>query len=225
MSIAGRISCTPERLHTWVRRTEIDTGRRGGGTSDERARMAELERENRELRRADEILRKASPFRPSGARSPAEEMTTFIDVHREEYGVKPICKVVPIAPSTHYEQKGREEDPSRPPERARRDVALSEEIQRVWEENQKVYGARKAWREFGREGVTVARCTVEGLMRRMGLEGAVRGKRIGTTIPEEAPARSADLAERDFPASRPNELWVADLTSVATWLGFVYWRS
>ena len=149
-------------------------------------------------------------------------MTTFIDAHREEYGVEPICEVLPIAPSTYYERKARERDPSRLPERARRDAALSEEIQRVWEENRKVYGARKVWRKLGREGVTVARCTVERLMRGMGLAGAVRGKRIRTTIPEEALARPADLVERDFTASRPNELWVADLTYVATWSGFVY---
>jgi transposase InsO family protein len=149
-------------------------------------------------------------------------MTTFIDVHREEYGVEPICEVVPIAPSTYYEQKARERDPSRQPERARRDAALSHEIQRVWEENRRIYGARKVWRKLGREGVTVARCTVERLMRRMGLVGAVRGKRIRTTIPEEAAARPADLVERDFTASRPNQLWVADLTYVATWSGFVY---
>jgi transposase InsO family protein len=149
-------------------------------------------------------------------------MTTFIDAHREEYGVEPICEVLPIAPSTYYERKARERDPSRLPERARRDAALSEEIQRVWEENRKVYGARKVWRKLRREGITVARCTVERLMRGMGLAGAVRGKRIRTTIPEEALARPADLVERDFTASRPNELWVADLTYVTTWSGFVY---
>jgi len=149
-------------------------------------------------------------------------MTSFIDAHREEYGVEPICEVVPIAPSTYYEHKRRERDPTREPERTRRDAVLSEEIQRVWEENRKVYGARKVWRQLGREGITVARCTVERLMRRMGLGGAVRGKRIRTTIPEEALARPADLVERDFTARRPNQLWVADLTYVGTWSGFVY---
>jgi len=113
-------------------------------------------------------------------------MMSFIDAHREEYGVEPICEVVPIAPSTYYEQKARERDPSRLPERARRDAALSEEIQRVWEENRKVYGARKVWRKLQREGVAVARCTVERLMRRMRLAGAAQGKRIRTAIPEEA---------------------------------------
>lgn len=149
-------------------------------------------------------------------------MTSFIDAHREEYGVEPICEVVPIAPSTYYEHMRRGSDPSRQPERARRDAALSEEIQHVWEENRKVYGARKVWRQLGREGITVARCTVERLMRRMGLVGAVRGKRIRTTIPDEAAVRPDDLVERNFTASRPNQLWVADLTYVATWAGFVY---
>lgn len=149
-------------------------------------------------------------------------MTSFIDAHREEYGVEPICEVVPIAPSTYYEHMRRGSDPSRQPERARRDAALSEEIQRVWEENRNVYGARKVWRQLGREGIMVAQCTVERLMRRMGLVGAVRGKRIRTTIPDEAAVRLDDLVERNFTASRPNQLWVADLTYVATWSGFVY---
>jgi len=149
-------------------------------------------------------------------------MVSFIDDHREAYGVEPICAELPIAPSTYYEHKARQADTSRLPERARRDAALSEEIDRVWRENRRVYGARKVWRQLNREGIAVARCTVERLMRRMGLVGAVRGRKPRTTIPDEAAARPADLIERDFTATHPNQLWVADLTYVATWAGFVY---
>jgi len=149
-------------------------------------------------------------------------MTEFIDEHRELYGVEPICKVLPIAPSSYYEEKARQADPSRLPARAHRDAILSEEICRVWEENRMVYGARKVWRQLNREGVPVARCTVERLMGKMGLRGAVRGKRVWTTVADDSAARPADLVERDFTAERPNQLWVADLTYVATWSGFVY---
>jgi transposase InsO family protein len=149
-------------------------------------------------------------------------MTAFINDHRNVYGVEPICSVLPIAPSTYYEQRARQADPSRLPERTRRDAALMVEIKRVWDENRQVYGARKVWRQLNREGFTSARCTVERLMRQMGLQGVVRGKKTRTTISDEAAARPADLVERDFTASHPNQLWVADLTYVATWAGFVY---
>jgi transposase InsO family protein len=130
--------------------------------------------------------------------------------------------MLPIAPSTYYEQKARQADPSRLPERARRDSVLCEEIERVWDENRRIYGARKVWRQLQREGIEVARCTVERLMRRLGIAGAVRGRKHRTTIPDEVAARPADLVQRDFTATRPNQLWVADLTYVATWTGFVY---
>jgi transposase InsO family protein len=150
-------------------------------------------------------------------------MVAFIDDHREEYGVEPICRVLPIAPSIYYERKAREADPSRLPQRAIRDAALREEIERVWKENFGVYGARKVWRQLVREKVEVARCTVERLMREMGLRGAVRGRKYKrTTIVDEGTQRPADLVRRDFTAKRPNQLWVADLTYVATWAGFVY---
>ncbi|MCP4548564.1 MAG: IS3 family transposase [bacterium] len=222
-SIATKIGCTPETLRKWIRRTEVDTGLRDGVTTEERARMKELERENRELRRANEILRKASAyFCPGGARPQTEVMTTFIDDHREVYGVEPICSVLPIAPSSYYEQKARQADPSRLPARARSDAALEPEIDRVWKENRLVYGAHKVWKQLKREDVAVARCTVERLMRKMGLRGTVRGKRVRTTIPDNVTTRPLDLVDRDFTATHPNQLWVADLTYVATWSGFVY---
>jgi putative transposase len=149
-------------------------------------------------------------------------MLAFIDAHRGEFGVEPICKQLPIAPSTYYEHKSRHADPSRLPPRVQRDAELSGSIRRVWDENFRVYGARKVWRELRREGVPVARCTVERLMRRAGLCGVVRGRRMRTTIPAEIDQRPLDRVQRQFVASRPNQLWIADFTYVATWAGFVY---
>ncbi len=149
-------------------------------------------------------------------------MVAFIDDYRVEYGVEPICRQLPIAPSVYYERKAREADPSRLPERAVRDAALREEVERVWKENFGVYGARKVWRQLLREGFGVARCTVERLMRTMGLRGVVRGRKVKTTIPDDLAERPRDLVKRTFTASRPNQLWVADLTYVPTWRGFVY---
>ena len=149
-------------------------------------------------------------------------MVSFVNDHREAYGVEPICTMLPIAPSTYYESKAREADPGRLPPRARRDRELRGDIRRVWKANFEVYGARKIWRQLGREGIDVARCTVERLLRGMGLQGAVRGKKWKTTITDDGAMRPADLVDRDFTATRPNELWVADLTYVATWRGFVY---
>ncbi len=149
-------------------------------------------------------------------------MVSFIEEHRGVYGVEPICAVVPIAPSTYYERRARQADPTRVPPRARRDAALTPEIQRVWDENFQVYGARKVWKQLNREGVPVARCTVARLMRHLGLEGAVRGRKFTTTVADDAAARPLDLVDRDFTATRPNQLWVSDLTYGATWRGFVY---
>ena len=149
-------------------------------------------------------------------------MASFVDDHRETYGVEPICKVLPIAPSTYYERKVREADPDRLPARAKRDAVLVAEIDRIWRENFEVYGVRKMWRQLQRENLCVARCTVARLMRDRGLRGAVRGRKFKTTIPDDMAVRPADLVGRDFTSTRPNQLWVADLTYVATWSGFVY---
>jgi transposase InsO family protein len=150
-------------------------------------------------------------------------MVEFIDEHRSVYGVEPICAVLPIAPATYYQHRGWQRQPERRSARARRDVELRVEIRRVWDENFAVYGAEKVWRQLRREGLEVARCTVERLMRAMGLRGAVRGRAFTvTTVTDEATRRPSDLVERDFRADRPNQLWVADLTYVATWAGFVY---
>lgn len=144
-------------------------------------------------------------------------MTTFIDEHKERFGIEPICRHLPIAPATYYDVKKRP-----PSARALRDEQLKVEIRRVHAANFGVYGARKVWRQLNREGIPAARCTTERLMRGMGLEGVRRGKKKRTTIPDAVAPRPADLVERDFAAQRPNQLWVADLTYVATWSGFVY---
>lgn len=149
-------------------------------------------------------------------------MVEFIEENRGTYGVEPICAVMPIALSTYYEHRARRLDPERRPERLKRDDELGVEIGRVWEEHFHVYGAQKVWKQLKREQIVVARCTVERLMREMGLRGAVRGKKFKTTIPDEAADRPLDLVKREFQASRPNQLWVADLTYVATWAGMVY---
>jgi transposase InsO family protein len=149
-------------------------------------------------------------------------MVAFIDAHRKAFGVESICAQLQIAPSTYYEMKARQRDASRLPARVRRDRQLCELIQRVWHENFCAYGARKVWKQLRRERHHVARCTVERLMHRMGLCGVVRGKAFKTTIPDTGAWRPADLVKRKFIAERPNQLWVADFTYVATWSGFVF---
>jgi transposase InsO family protein len=144
-------------------------------------------------------------------------MIAYINQNRHRYGVEPICRLLPIAPSTYYQAKRRPTSA-----RALRDRQLKAEITRVHAEHFGVYGARKVWRQLHREQIAVARCTVERLMGELGLRGAVRGKTRRTTTPDAAAARPADLVARDFAAQRPNQLWVADLTYVATWSGFVY---
>jgi len=141
---------------------------------------------------------------------------SFIDAHRGAHGLEPICEGLPIAPSTYYEQKARQADPERLPPRLKRDQALVPEVHRVYEENFGVYGARKLWRQLGREGSVVARCSVERLIRSLGLRGVVRGRRCRTRMPEESTALALERVNRQLAATRPNELWVADFTCVAT---------
>ena len=150
-------------------------------------------------------------------------MVQFIDDHRDAYGVESICTVVPIAPSTYFWHKARHADPTRRSARVQRDDEWRREIQRVWDDNQQVYGPRKVWRQLRREGHRVTRCTVGRLMRAMGLRGAVRGRAwVTTTQADRGADRPVDLVDRHFVATRPNQLWVSDFTYVATWRGFVY---
>jgi transposase InsO family protein len=150
-------------------------------------------------------------------------MVAFIDAHREFHGVESICTLLPIAPSTYFRHKAEQRDPTRRSARAQRDEVLRAIIRRTWHENHQVYGPRKVWKQMGREGLRAARCRVRRLMRAMGLAGAVRGRAWVTTTQSQPDAqRPTDLVERDFTATRPNQLWVADFTYVATWRGFVY---
>ena len=141
----------------------------------------------------------------------------FIDAHRKRFGVEPICRTLQFAPSTFYSAK------SRPPCRRRvRDEELKIEIRRVHDENYGVYGARKVWRQLNREEITIARCRTERLMRQLGLCGRIRGKPRRTTFPDAVRPRPPDLVQRRFAATAPNQLWLADITYVATWSGFAY---
>jgi len=149
-------------------------------------------------------------------------MVGFLDDHQGEYGIEPICKVLPIAPSTYHRHKDLEAHPGKRSARAKRDEELRQKIRTVYEENRQVYGVRKVWRQLRRTDPTVARCTVARLMRQMGLQGVVRGRKPKTTIPAPVAERPQDLVHRQFSADAPNRLWVADLTYVATWRGFVY---
>jgi len=150
-------------------------------------------------------------------------MVGFVDAHRAKHGVESICRMLPMAPSTYHSHRRKKVHPELRSERAKRDDALRPEIQRVYNDNFSVYGPRKVWRQLVREGIQVARCTVERLMREMGLYGVIRGKAFKkTTVSDEALERPRDLVKRSFTADRPNQLWVADITFVATWSGFVY---
>ena len=149
-------------------------------------------------------------------------MVDFIDQHRDELGVESICTHLPIAPSTYYRSKQLARHPEMRSERSRRDDNLKPEITRVWEENRRVYGVRKVWLQLNREQTSVARCTVSRLMKQLGIQGVTRGKTCVTTIPDTVADKPEDLVNRQFIADRPNQLWVADITYVATWSGFVY---
>ncbi|MGC6732897.1 IS3 family transposase [Escherichia coli] len=222
-SIAPKIGCTPETLRVWVRQHERDTGGGDGGlTNAERQRLKELERENRELRRSNDILRQASAyFCEGGVRPPLEKMMPLLDKLREQYGVGPVCSELHIAPSTYYHCQQQRHHPDKRSARAQHDDWLKREIQRVYDENHQVYGVRKVWRQLLREGIRVARCTVARLMAVMGLAGVLRGKKVRTTVSRKTVA-TGDRVNRQFVAERPDQLWVADFTYVSTWQGFVY---
>ncbi|QGG86017.1 IS3 family transposase [Escherichia coli O157:H7] len=222
-SIAPKIGCTPETLRVWVRQHERDTGGGDGGlTSAERQRLKELERENRELRRSNDILRQASAYFAKAEFDRLwKKLMPLLDKLREQYGVGPVCSELHIAPSTYYHCQQQRHHPDKRSARAQHDDWLKREIQCVYDESHQVYGVRKVWRQLLREGVRVARCTVARLMAVMGLAGVLRGKKVRTTISRKAVA-AGDRVNRQFVAERPDQLWVADFTYVSTWQGFVY---
>ncbi|EFA0055866.1 IS3 family transposase [Escherichia coli] len=221
-SIAPKIGCTPETLRVWVRQHERDTGGGDGGlTSAERQRLKELERENRELRRSNDILRQASAYFAKAEFDRLwKKLMPLLDKLREQYGVGPVCSELHIAPSTYYHCQQQRHHPDKRSARAQHDDWLKREIQRVYDENHQVYGVRKVWRQLLREGIRVARCTVARLMAVMGLAGVLRGKKVRTTVSRKTVA-TGDRVNRQFVAERPDQLWVADFTYVSTWQGFV----
>ncbi|WP_122974993.1 IS3 family transposase [Comamonas thiooxydans] len=222
-SIAPKIGCVPQTLHTWVKRVEVDSGVREGVSTSELQRLKELERENKELRKANEILKLASAFfRPGGARPPSEALKGFIDQYRQAYGVESICKVLQVAPSGYWRHAAQQRNPQLRCPRAQRDDTLVAHIERVWQANMRVYGADKVWKQMNREGIVVARCTVERLMRRLRLQGVRRGKVVRTTISDGRAPCPLDRVNRVFRADRPNQLWVSDFTYVSTWQGWLY---
>ncbi|RAL31638.1 IS3 family transposase [Rhodococcus sp. AQ5-07] len=213
---------TAQTLLNWIRRAQTDAGERPGVTSEMAAETRKLRAENRELKRANDILKSASGFLRSGARPQQQVIVDYINRFKSEYGVEPICRVLSergcsIAPSTYYEARNRAAS-----RRTVRDEELKIEVSRVHAENYSVYGARKVWLEMRREGIDVARCTVERLMGALGLEGARRGKKKRTTIADPQGRRAEDLVQRNFNPVAPNMLWVADFTYVSTWSGWVY---
>ncbi|EFA4048756.1 IS3 family transposase [Escherichia coli O144] len=222
-SIAPKIGCTPETLRVWVRQHERDTGGGDGGlTTAERQRLKELERENRELRRSNDILRQASAYFAKVEFDRLwKKLMPLLDKLRKLYGVGPVCSELHIAPSTYYHCQQQRHHPDKRSARAQRDDWLKREIQRVYDENHQVYGVRKVWRQLLREGIRVARCTVARLMAVMGLSGVLRGKKVRTTVSRKAVA-AGDRVNRQFVAERPDQLWVADFTYVSTWQGVVY---
>ncbi|HAJ9055258.1 TPA: IS3 family transposase [Escherichia coli] len=222
-SIAPKIGCTPETLRVWVRQHERDTGGGDGGlTTAERQRLKELERENRELRRSNDILRQASAYFAKAEFDRLwKKLMPLLDKLRKLYGVGPVCSELHIAPSTYYHCQQQRHHPDKRSARAQRDDWLKKEILRVYDGNHQVYGVRKVWRQLLREGIRVARCTVARLMAVMGLAGVLRGKKVRTTVSRKAVA-AGDRVNRQFVAERPDQLWVADFTYVSTWQGVVY---
>ncbi|MFE5550273.1 IS3 family transposase [Streptomyces sp. NPDC056534] len=225
-SVAGKLGIgSTETLRKWVRQEQIDSGQRPGATTEESAQLKALRKENAELKRANDILKAAAFFLRGRARPATSSLVAFIDEHRDRFGgVEPICRMLTmhdckIAPSTYYAHRKRLDNPS---PRTVRDEELKPLVRKVFEVNYRVYGARKVWRELNRQGHAVARCTVERLMRELGITGVVRGRQVITTLPGGQTGRAPDLVDRNFVAGAPNRCWAADFTHVKTWAGVVY---
>ncbi|MGQ0431876.1 MAG: IS3 family transposase [Microthrixaceae bacterium] len=221
--VARELGVGAESLRNWVRQAEIDTGRRGGTSTADGQRIAALEKENRELRRANDILKAASGFLRDRARRSTEEVVAFIGAHRARrsgglrWGVEPICDSLEVAPSTYYDAKGRPLSA-----RAVRDAQLAPKLRALWERNYSVYGRRKLTEAARKAGLEIGRDQVARLMRKLSIRGASRSKKRFTTKADPAHVRAPDLVQRDFTATRPNEKWVADFTYCSTWSGIVY---
>ncbi|WP_255461251.1 IS3 family transposase [Glaciihabitans sp. INWT7] len=221
--VALQLGYGVESVRMWVKQADVDEGRIAGVTTGEARRVRELEQENRELRRANEILKRAAFFLRGGARPPAPEVVTFIDANKDDVvegrplGVEPICALLQVAPSTYYAAKNRA-----PSARAVRDAVVTPELVTIWENNYRVYGVRKLWKAARRAGIDIGRDQTGRLMHAAGIEGATRSKRVKTTRADPAASRHPDLVHREFSAPGPNRLWVTDLTFVPTWAGVAY---
>jgi transposase InsO family protein/transposase-like protein len=222
-SIASKIGCTAETLRRWCREEASRRTAPAALAADDQARLKLLEREVKgTAARQRDPAQGISVFCDGGARPPREMMMSFIDAHREDLGIEPICHELAIAPSSYHEHARRLADPGRRPARARRDDEIKAQIKRVHEASSGLYGARKVWHQLLRDGVAVARCTVERLMAAMGLAGVRRGKTTITTVSNPKAPCPLDKVNREFRVERPNALWVVDFTYVHTWAGFVY---
>ncbi|MBK3392554.1 IS3 family transposase [Psychrobacter sp. M9-54-1] len=222
-AIAPKIGCTPETLRSWHKKHIDQTIPASVQAQSQEQRIKELERENKELKQANEIIRKAAAFfGPGGARPLTKIMIQFIDDHKNNYGVELICRVLPIAPSTYHRAKDLESYPEKRSLRSQHDDFYISEIKRIWQDSKCRYGARKVWQQMKADGLKVARCTIERLMRQHGLQGVWRGKGKITTHSRDDQKRADDLVNRNFSAHRPNQLWVADFTYIKTISGWVY---
>ena len=221
-SIAPKIGCVPQTLNEWVKRDQIDTGARQGISTSELQPKGAGAREQGAAQSQRDSQTRQRFFRPSGTRPPFEVLKKFVDQHRQAYGVESICKVLQIAPSGYWRHAAHQRNSHLRCARAQRDDTLVQQIQRVWHDNRCVYGADKVWKQMNREGVGIARCTVERLMKRLGLQGVRRGKMVRTTVSDMKAPCPLDRVNRIFKADRPNQLWVSDFTYVSTWQGWLY---
>ncbi|WP_419838077.1 IS3 family transposase [Candidatus Poriferisodalis sp.] len=215
--VARQLGYGEESLRRWVAQAEVDAGARPGVSSAESGELKKLRQENRELRRANEILQRAAGFFRGGARPPTAMIVEFVDANREEFGVEPVCAALQAAPSTYWSAKRRP-----PSARALRDAKMMPLLLVLWQANYCVYGARKLWVAARRAGHDIGRDQVARLMGLLDIRGVQRTKRVRTTRADPKAARPPDLVERDFTADAPNRLWVADLTHVPTWSGVAY---
>ncbi|NAR31184.1 IS3 family transposase [Acinetobacter haemolyticus] len=222
-AIAPKIGCTPETLRSWLKKHHDQENPVKAEQLSDQQRIKQLERENKELQRANEILRKAAAFfGPSGTRPPTQIMVNFIHAHKAQYGVDAICKVLPIAASTYYRQLDLSEHPEKRSKRDLQDQHDAKQIKQIWQESSGRYGVRKVWKQLKQDGYSIARCTVTRLMQQLEIQGVWRGKNKCTTRSRDDQKRATDLVKRDFSAKQPNHLWVADFTYIQTNTGWVY---
>ena len=222
MAIAPQVGWATDTLRRWVKQSDIDSDFKDRQTSDERSDQGDGARDTRPAPSKCDSQKSVSIICAGTARLPLQKMIAFIKEHREDLGVEPVCKVLPIAQSIFYAHVAIARNPDLASDRAKRDVDLSREIKRVWEQNNKVYGTRKVWHQLQREKFTIARCTVAELMEHLAIQGVIRGKVKKTTVPDKGQPRPKDKGNRKVRAPAPNMLWVSDFTRVSIWQGVVY---